>query len=122
MTLRAAALAVLLLAGCGGATNSYDLNTMQGIRDALAAKQLPCEGYQQRTEVLFAKEDGSCTIHGEKVNITLYQSVEQRNGVNEAFKSLRSGYHVDGQQPWTIGTNSSDLANKVAAALGGKVA
>ncbi len=120
----ATALTVLLLAGCGGAAGAPppDLNTMQGIRDALAAKQLPCEDYKQNTEVIFAKEDGACTIGGERINITLHQGREQRETVDKAFGALQPGYRVSGQQPWTIYTKTSDLAGKVAAALGGKVA
>ncbi len=123
MKLPAAALTVLLLtAGCSAGASGPDLNTMQGIRDALAAKQLPCEGYQQRPEVVFAKEEGSCTIGSEEVTIILYQNAEQRAQIDEAFAAFQTGYRVNGQHPWQINTKTSDLAGKVAAALGGKVA
>ncbi|MDP9497883.1 MAG: hypothetical protein M3P46_09540 [Actinomycetota bacterium] len=64
----------------------------------------------QRPEVMFAKEDGPCTVGGEKVEIVLYQNIEQRTQIAQAFGSLQSGYDVDGHQPWTVYTQTSDAA------------
>ncbi len=93
---------------------------MQEIRDALASASIPCEGYEQNKEVIGAKEDGSCKIDGDRASLTIYNNAEQRDQIRKAFAAFQSGFNVDGDV-WTVNVPTRATADRVAAAIGGKV-
>lgn len=116
ITLCAALLA--LLAGCGGGGADYD--SVDAIRDKLAAADLECSDYEQNKEVMGAREDGSCEIDGDQATITIYNDSDQRAQIREAFSAFASGFNVDGDA-WTVNVPTKDMADKVAEALDGEV-
>ena len=117
-----AALALpLVLAGCASGGSSSGYTSSQQIRDKLDKAGVACTSYEQNKQVLGAREDGSCTTDGgDTLNITIYNSTDQRDKIEAAFAALRSGIDVQGAT-WIVNVPTQDEANAVQKAIGGTV-
>jgi hypothetical protein len=114
---------LLLLAGCGEASvvdADVDMRSARAIAAWLDEAGFTCEGFEPNTDVIGAREDGTCS-HGETtVTITTFNSAEQMETITEAFKDLQSGVIVQGDK-WQVGVDNREQAEEVMNWIGGEV-
>lgn len=134
-----ATLAIVLLAGCGGAAKTenpkHTLSSIQEIRDALGSANLGCTGYKSapKDQREFGSEDavdvGRCRIGNEAATLIVWKDVGQKEHwvdlgqklgcVFGAADGVKSFSYVDGGL-WTISDVPEQLAKKIADAIGGQ--
>lgn len=110
--------AAVLLVGCDDRTESFE--GAQGVVDAMAEKDIACEGLETTTEFSRAEyeslvtERGLCAVDGEPVVITMFANVEDRDdwvAVGRLLGSVAIGPN------WVVSSRSEETIKQVAAAL-----
>ena len=116
--------AVLVLAGCGSEAGppvpTVDYTSASSLAHALDRGGFACTSYQQNRDVIGAREDGACDHGSTRVSITTYNSPEQMQQINEAFKAFQSGVPVQGDA-WQVSVSDRAEAEQVRKILGGQV-
>jgi hypothetical protein len=119
-----AGVVTLALAGCsgggGGTAKDVDYESASAIAKALNTNGFTCSGWTPNTEVVGAREDGSCDHNGETVTVTVFQDADQMKKINDAFKDLASGVSVRGKA-WQVGVTDKTEAEQVKKILGGDI-
>lgn len=104
----------LTLAACGGSQPSAPPSP-----SALASR-IGCTGYSSISPTLYAREEGSCTVNGDDLDIATFSSTsDEDNSVCAA--SGFGGIIVKGNL-WVVNTGNQASANAVKAKLGGVIA
>lgn len=121
-TVASAAVALVLLAACGGdgvgGADPYD--SVDALHAALGEGGVECTGLAS-TDDIVATESGECLVNGQEVNISIYAGQEERDGAIELVKTFgTSGSFVVGPN-WIVSTPDQALAERVREAIGGDV-
>jgi hypothetical protein len=114
-----------IAAGCGGgdgtgAKGDVDLTSAEAIARALDAGGYECINFERNTEVVGAREDGSCEHGEDSISITTYNSADQKRSIEKAFSALATGVPVGGDK-WTVSAPTKSDAEQIQKILGGKV-
>jgi hypothetical protein len=125
-------LAVLMLTSCGGSDGAdsgsagdQKLLTVQAVVDELGNGGVTCSGLKMATEgpdgqnQLGTREDGNCSIGGERVNVVTFPADVPATKWVESAQQIGGGIYVAGDT-WAVGTETQATADKVKAALGGE--
>lgn len=121
-----AAASLLTLAACSGAgaagtASDLDYSSAKAIAAALDEGGFACTGWTANTEVVGAREDGTCDHTSDQVvTVTTFNSADQQKTINEATAALSSGVYVRGDK-WQVNVVDGDQAAQVQKIIGGDV-
>jgi hypothetical protein len=102
------------LTACGGSTPS------QPPSPASLASRLGCTGFSSMSPTLFAREEGSCTLNGDDLDVVTFStSANEDNWIKVGGQF--GGVIVKGAL-WVIAAGSQASADAVKAKLGGTIA
>jgi hypothetical protein len=104
----------LTLAACGGSQPSAPPSP-----SALASR-IGCTGYSSISPTLYAREEGSCTLNGDDLDIATFSTTSNEDNWVKAASEF-GGVIVKGNL-WAVGTGSQATANAVKGKLGGVIA
>ena len=113
----------LLLAACSSAGSSaadVDYTSAKAIAAAIDKGGYACAGWTPNTEVMGAREDGTCDHSGTSVSVTTFNSAEQMAQINKAFAPMMSGVYVAGDK-WQVNLPDKEQATAVQKIIGGDV-
>jgi hypothetical protein len=123
------ALLGLALAACSGGgdagSTTAKLTTVRAVYDQRQAEGTGCQNLTMASDhaggqnQLYTREDGSCEMGEESLNIVTFDGSANRDRFLEAAKQF-GGIYVIGDT-WAVGTESQTIANKVRDALGGEI-
>jgi hypothetical protein len=105
----------IALAACGGSAPSKPPSP-----SALASR-IGCTGYSSMSPTLFAREEGSCTLNGDDLDIVTFSTTANEDNWTKAASSFGGGVIVKGSL-WAVGTGSQASAEAVKTKLGGTIA
>lgn len=104
----------LALTACGGGTPSKPPSP-----SALASR-LGCGGFSSMSPTLFAREEGTCTLNGDDLDVVTFStSANEDNWIKAAGQF--GGIIVKGPL-WAVAADSQASADSVKAKLGGTIA
>lgn len=115
----------LTLTACGGGgsgtADGVDYTSASSIAQALDKGGFACTGWTPNTQVVGAREDGTCDHTADQsVSVTTFESADQMKTINEATSSLASGVYVRGDK-WQVNVADADQASQVQKIIGGDV-
>lgn len=119
----ALAAAALLLTGCassadGAAATNYA--SSRSIARALDQGGVACAPFTPNPDMLFVRDAGYCGDGSAEVDIYTFNSSEQQDKVNDAFKAFASGIRIKGDA-WQVSVHTEAQAKRVQKILGGEV-
>jgi len=114
------AVAMLLLAACGGGSASGAKSTTYKTGAELA-DAIGCTAYQSGSSEMYVADGGTCTLgRNDAVIVDTFSSSSNRDSYVQVAKSTGGVYVVgDG---WVVGVGSQDEADQVKGKVGGKIA
>lgn len=118
--LLALAVAALALAACDGGGSPEDV---QGVVDALEEEGIACEDLETTSEFgsesdAEVKERGLCAVDGESVAVSIFDDAGARRRWVEAAAEFSP---VASSGKWAVSSDSPDLLEEIADALGGTI-
>ena len=122
-TITAAVVLPLLLAACssggGGSASDVDYTSAKAIAAAIDKGGYTCTGFAA-SEVMGARENGTCDHSGTSVTVSTYTDADTMAQINKAFAPMMSGVYVAGDK-WQVNLPDKEQATAVQKIIGGDV-
>lgn len=114
-------LALVTFVACGGGGNGgQGFETVQDVVDALMAGGVDCTNLQLDDPTLGAREEGSCSVGDEDLDIAIYRDKRTIDDLFKAFGGLATGFLIVGPT-WVVNAQRRATAESVREVIGGEI-
>ena len=112
---------LVLLAACsgGGSASGVDYTSAKSIAAAIDKGGYACPTFAA-SQVMGARENGSCDHGGTTVTVSTYTSADAMQQWDKAFAPMMSGVYVAGDT-WQVNLPDKEQATAVQKIVGGEV-